>query len=96
MADTKTHSFPTTAAKGFGNEGKSRSPKSTQGFFTTNSPRKSPAFVVKAEESMPQAGEVKWSKERLNQLIQWPQYRPVRDKSVMLPMHLRSNSPMTM
>ena len=67
-------------------------------FLTTNSPRKTlgPAFVIKVEEGMPQPGDVKWSKERLEQLMQWPQYRPVRDKSVMLPMHLRSNSPMTM
>ena len=79
-----------TTATGFANGSNS--------FLTTNSPRKTvgPAFVVKAEEGMPQPCEVKWSKERLDQLMQWPQYRPIRDKSVLLPMHLRSNSPMTM
>jgi hypothetical protein len=66
--------------------------------YVGNSPKKSegPAFMMLNEQSMPSPGSVKWSKDHLEKLMQWPGYKPLRDKTVMLPPHLRSNSPMTM
>jgi hypothetical protein len=64
----------------------------------SNSPSKKggPAFTLIPDSSMPTPGEIKWSKDRLERLMQWPGYKPLREKSVMLPPHLRNNSPMTM
>lgn len=55
-----------------------------------------PAFMLAPDATMPSPGDMKWSMDRLSTLMQWPQYRPLREKSVMLPPHMRSNSPMTM
>jgi hypothetical protein len=57
---------------------------------------KSPAFKVIEGAEMPHAGDIKWSPDRLEKLMKWPTYKPIRDKTSILPPHLRSNSPMTM
>ena len=57
---------------------------------------KTHAFKMIEGGEMPHPGEVKWSPEKLEKLMKWPGYRPIRDKMEKLPPHLRSNSPMTM
>jgi hypothetical protein len=57
---------------------------------------KVPAFKVISEQEMPSPSQAKWTQERLDKLVQWPHYKPLRDKTQMLPPHLRNNAPMTM
>ena len=57
---------------------------------------KTPAFTMIQDGEMPTPGDIKWSPEKLERLMQWPKYKPARDKTQILPPHLRSNSPMTM
>lgn len=71
--------------------------------LVTESGLPSPSIKVKADAfkvieggEMPHPGEVKWSPEKLEKLMKWPGFRPIREKMEKLPPHLRSNSPMTM
>ena len=56
---------------------------------------KSPlAFVIRKDSQKPSP--IKWTKDRLEQLVQRPQHRPPRDRSQNFAHNERNNSPMTM